>query len=123
MPLPPQPLSDARHSILVVLLHAYRHTPKRLDWVKKAVKSDQCESEWCKSEECKSDQCESKAHVIVPELPLQMWSMADLNEVACNVVARQRGRTSVAVRHGATPRHLSDSARLPFLDRASAAVA
>ena len=80
MPLPPQPLSDARHSILVVLLHAYRHTPERLDWVKKAV----CEE--FKSDESKSSECNSKAHVIVPELPLHMWSLADLNDVANSVV-------------------------------------
>jgi pimeloyl-ACP methyl ester carboxylesterase len=69
-PLAEQPLSTARDRSLVVLLHAYRHTPGRLAAVEKAVR------------EFRPD-----AHVIVPALPLQMWSTADLNDVAADVVA------------------------------------
>ena len=64
-----QPLSDASHRSLVVLLHAYRHTPERLCTVKKAV----CD-------------CGLNAHVIAPRLPLRMWSTVDLNQVADDVV-------------------------------------
>ena len=66
--LPLQPLSKASHSSLVVLLHAYRHTPEHLALVKRAVRR------------FKSARRRTR-------LPLQMWSTVDLNHVAAGVVA------------------------------------
>ena len=67
--LPEQPDSDGRHSVLVVLLHAYRHMPDSLACVEDAVRESM-----------------PHAHVIKPPLPLQTWSMEDLNEVSAGVV-------------------------------------
>ena len=67
--LPPQPSSKASDSSLAVLLHAYRHTPERLASVERAIRC-----------------AKPNAHVIVPRLPLTMWSTADLSDVAAAVV-------------------------------------
>ena len=68
--LPKQPNSDGHHSVLVVLLHAYRNTKDQLESVEDAVRESM-----------------PKAHVIKPQLPLQMWSTEDLNDVSASVVA------------------------------------
>ena len=64
-----QPASDDRHRTLVVLLHAYTHTSERLDSVEDAV-----------------HESIPAAHVVKPQLPLQMWSTANLDDVAAAVV-------------------------------------
>jgi len=69
MALYPQSFSEARDRSLVVLLHAFRHTPSRLDAVARVVRQN------------KTD-----AHIVVPSLPLSMWSRADLTDVAVEVV-------------------------------------
>ena len=67
--LPPQPPSKKTDCSLAVLLHAYRHTPDRLATVEQAFRD-----------------ARPDAHVIVPPLPLTMWSTADLDAVAAGVV-------------------------------------
>jgi alpha-beta hydrolase superfamily lysophospholipase len=69
MALDPQPFSEARDRSLVVLLHAFRHTPARLDAVARVVRQNK-----------------TAPHILVPPLPLSMWSRADLTDVAVEVV-------------------------------------
>lgn len=69
MALPLQPLSKQTDTSLVVLLHAFRHTPSRLDHVARIVREEK-----------------RAAHIIVPPLPLSWRSREDLTDVAVNVV-------------------------------------
>ena len=70
MALPAQPVSERDHRRLVVLLHAFRHSPDRLSQVKLVVAG-----------------CLPAAHIVTPALPLSGRSFAHLDDVANDVVS------------------------------------
>jgi hypothetical protein len=70
-------------TILVVILHGYMYTPARLDPVRRVVSNEMPE-----------------ADILVPELPLGVFSVVDLNEIVQSLVERS---TSIGRNAGSWP--------------------
>jgi hypothetical protein len=65
----PIPMSDVSHDSLVILIHAFMLNPNSMRHVKRAV-----------------GELKQNAHVVAPRLPLGMFSTADANVLAREVL-------------------------------------